>query len=87
MIRIKRFSTSVASKPVQIQRFYKNVNLKETSEGISVLLDQRELKTPNGAVIRVPKDRKMLAIMTALEWERQTTALKQYALPLVLRFN
>ncbi|EJT49867.1 hypothetical protein A1Q1_01019 [Trichosporon asahii var. asahii CBS 2479] len=49
---------------------------------ITVTLDHRNLKTPEGAKMVIPKERQLLAMMIAAEWENQDQVLKQYALPL-----
>lgn len=46
-------------------------------------LDHRNLKTPDGAKLIIPKERQLLALLIAAEWENQDQVLKQYALPLV----
>ncbi|EKC98874.1 hypothetical protein A1Q2_06845 [Trichosporon asahii var. asahii CBS 8904] len=50
---------------------------------ITVTLDHRNLKTPEGAKMVIPKERQLLAMMIAAEWENQDQVLKQYALPLL----
>ncbi len=48
-----------------------------------VTLDHRKLKTPGGKVLTIPKDRRLLALLIAHEWENQDEVLKQHALPVV----
>lgn len=46
-------------------------------------LDHRNLKTPGGAKLVVPKDRRLMALLIANEWENQSEVLKQHSLPVV----
>lgn len=46
-------------------------------------LDHRDLKTPGGAKLVVPKHRRLLALLIANEWENQSEVLKQHSLPVV----
>lgn len=46
-------------------------------------LDHRNLKTPGGAKLVVPKNRRLLALLIANEWENQSAVLKQHSLPVV----
>jgi ATP synthase F1 complex assembly factor 2 len=50
-----------------------------------VTLDHRNLRTPGGTKLVVPKGQRLLATLIANEWENQDTVLKQHALPLVRR--
>lgn len=52
-------------------------------EHLQVTLDHRNLKTPAGTKLAVPKDRRLLAILIANEWENQDEVLKQHTLPMV----
>jgi ATP synthase F1 complex assembly factor 2 len=82
-----------------MRRFWKTVKLANTEDGESVRqagcsthlctgnllvnLDHRNLKTPGGAKLVVPKDRRLLALLIANEWENQSAVLKQHSLPVV----
>jgi len=46
-----------------------------------ITLDHRNLKTPGGAKLVIPKDRRLMAVLIANEWENQEEVLKQHALP------
>ena len=48
-----------------------------------VTLDNRNLRTPSGVKLVVPKNRKLLAILIANEWDNQDEVLKQHALAMV----
>jgi ATP synthase F1 complex assembly factor 2 len=48
-----------------------------------VKLDQRDLKTPGGAKLVIPSNRRLLALLIANEWENQSEVLKQHSLPVV----
>lgn len=47
-----------------------------------ITLDGRPLRTPSGARLAVPADRKILALLIANEWENQKEALKAPGLPM-----
>jgi ATP synthase F1 complex assembly factor 2 len=48
-----------------------------------VTLDARELKTPGGKKLVIPKERRLLALLIANEWENQSAVLKQHSLTVV----
>ena len=48
-----------------------------------ITLDHRNLKTPAGSKLVIPRDRRLLALLIANEWENQDEVLKQHALPVV----
>jgi ATP synthase F1 complex assembly factor 2 len=50
--------------------------------GYLVNLDHRNLKTPAGTKLVIPKEQRLLALLIANEWENQDKVLKQHALPL-----
>lgn len=67
-----------------LRRFWKTVNISATpSDGYLITLDHRALKTPFGAKLEIPKERRLLAALIANEWENQDEVLKQHALPVV----
>ena len=60
------------------------MHVKEEPNGdYLVTLDHRNLKTPAGTKLVIPKDRRLLAVLIANEWENQDEVLKQHALPTV----
>ncbi|ORX91500.1 ATP12-domain-containing protein [Basidiobolus meristosporus CBS 931.73] len=65
-----------------LKRFWKAVTLAELKDGYAVALDGRTLKTPSGQVLTVPKEKKILALLLAAEWESQSVLLKPHSLPL-----
>ncbi|KIR67815.1 ATP synthase mitochondrial F1 complex assembly factor 2 [Cryptococcus bacillisporus CA1873] len=65
-----------------LRRFWKTVNISSTpTDGFLIHLDHRALKTPFGAKLEIPKERRLLAALIANEWENQDEVLKQHALP------
>jgi ATP synthase F1 complex assembly factor 2 len=82
-----------------MRRFWKTVNLTNNAEStwlsyggsnaylssddVLVKLDHRDLKTPGGTKLVVPKNRRLLALLIANEWENQSAVLKQHSLPVV----
>jgi ATP synthase F1 complex assembly factor 2 len=47
-----------------------------------ITLDGRPLRTPSGARLAVPENKKILALLIANEWENQKEALKAPGLPM-----
>jgi ATP synthase F1 complex assembly factor 2 len=68
---------------ITLRRFWKTVHIKEEADGLLITLDHRNLKTPSGTKLVLPKNRRLLALLIANEWENQDEILKQHALPLV----
>ncbi|WRT70815.1 uncharacterized protein IL334_007814 [Kwoniella shivajii] len=67
---------------VTLRRFWKTVHIKQDESGqFQITLDQRALKTPGGAKLSIPTQRRLLALLIANEWENQDEVLKQHALP------
>jgi ATP synthase F1 complex assembly factor 2 len=73
---------TVTEAPTKLKKFWKQATIGEEEDGYSVLLDGRPLKTPAGLPVRIPLNRKTLAVLTAVEWEMQDQVLKSYSLPL-----
>ncbi|KAK1923240.1 hypothetical protein DB88DRAFT_440663 [Papiliotrema laurentii] len=66
-----------------LRRFWKNVHVKEDESGnYLVTLDKRNLKTPSGTKLVIPREKRVMAALIANEWENQDEVLKQHALPL-----
>ncbi|KAI9034379.1 hypothetical protein DFJ74DRAFT_649336 [Hyaloraphidium curvatum] len=65
----------------RIRKFWKKAEVKETPEGYLVQLDGRNVKTPGGKPLLVPKDRRLLAHMIAGEWE-SVEKMRSYSIPL-----
>ncbi|OBZ82460.1 ATP synthase mitochondrial F1 complex assembly factor 2 [Choanephora cucurbitarum] len=63
-------------------RFWKRAGIKEDADSVTVVLDQRNLRTPSKHIVKFPKERRQLALMTAAEWDAQTKNLKAHTLPL-----
>ncbi|KAL5115492.1 hypothetical protein ACEQ8H_006633 [Pleosporales sp. CAS-2024a] len=71
--------------PARTTRFYKHVGVRETQEGLQVLLDSRPVRTPAQAALTLPASKPQLATAIALEWDRLQSAqqaLKTHYLPL-----
>ncbi|KAI9598948.1 hypothetical protein BDF19DRAFT_429620 [Syncephalis fuscata] len=63
-----------------IKRFWRNVNVKEESDGVQVLLDNRALKTPGGHPCCLPISHSCTALAVAGEWESAREQLKPHGL-------
>lgn len=86
MIRYSQINLS--DRPIgaehTLRRFWKTVNISSTpTDSFLINLDHRALKTPFGAKLEIPKERRLLAALIANEWENQDEVLKQHALPVV----
>ena len=66
-----------------LKRFWKEVGIKPLDGQLSVTLDNRALKTPDGNKLVVPENKRLIATLIASEWDNQVALLKQHALPMV----
>ncbi|KAK9763240.1 ATP synthase mitochondrial F1 complex assembly factor 2 [Basidiobolus ranarum] len=73
---------SMSKAETTLKRFWKTVTLAEFEDGFAIALDGRKLKTPGGNVLKVPKEKRILALLVAAEWESQSILLKSHSLPL-----
>jgi ATP synthase F1 complex assembly factor 2 len=73
---------TVTEAPTKLKKFWKEATIGEQEDGYSILLDGRPLKTPAGVPVRIPLEKRTLAVLTAAEWEMQDQVLKSYSLPL-----
>ncbi|KAF2161235.1 hypothetical protein M409DRAFT_59240 [Zasmidium cellare ATCC 36951] len=67
------------------KRFWKNVSVKETDEGLQILLDTRPVRTATRQVLTLPKNKRALAASIAMEWDHLISAqqaLRQHYVPL-----
>ncbi|KZV70654.1 ATP12-domain-containing protein [Peniophora sp. CONT] len=64
------------------KRFWKEVGIESKDGVLSVTLDKRSLKTPDGNKLAVPQEKRLLATLIANEWDNQILLLKQHALPM-----
>ncbi|KAI9487850.1 MAG: hypothetical protein EXX96DRAFT_593779 [Benjaminiella poitrasii] len=65
-----------------LTRFWKRAGIKEDKDGITVVLDHRNLRTPSKHIVKFPPNQRQLALLTAAEWDAQTKNLKAHTLPL-----
>lgn len=75
------------SKPTSAlqKRFWKNVSVQETDDGLQVHLDTRPVRTAQRQVLTLPQSKRTLAAGIALEWDQLVSAqqaLKQHYIPL-----
>ncbi|KAF8315254.1 ATP12-domain-containing protein [Clavulina sp. PMI_390] len=73
----------VIETPV-LKRFWKQVHITEADGKfrlLTIMLDKRTLKTPDGRPLRVPSSKRGLAAVVAQEWEAQEKVTKHHALP------
>ncbi|CAE6520417.1 unnamed protein product [Rhizoctonia solani] len=67
---------------VTLNRFWKKVDIAENNGLLTVTLDKRALRTPEGAKLEIPNSRRLLASLIAIEWENQEKLIKPHALPM-----
>ncbi|CEL52188.1 Protein atp12, mitochondrial OS=Schizosaccharomyces pombe (strain 972 / ATCC 24843) GN=atp12 PE=3 SV=2 [Rhizoctonia solani AG-1 IB] len=67
---------------VTLKRFWKKVDIAENSGLLTVTLDKRALRTPEGAKLEIPSSHRLLASLIAIEWENQEKLIKPHALPM-----
>lgn len=75
------------SKPTSAlqKRFWKDVSVQETDDGLQVHLDKRPVRTAQRQVLNLPRNKRTLAAGVALEWDQLVSAqqaLKQHYIPL-----
>ncbi|KAG2229955.1 hypothetical protein INT48_003500 [Thamnidium elegans] len=75
-------STTVFRAERTMTRFWKRAGIKEDKDSITVVLDQRNLRTPSKNIVSFPTKQRELALLTAAEWDAQTKNLKAHTLPL-----
>ncbi|PBP28333.1 hypothetical protein BUE80_DR000679 [Diplocarpon rosae] len=67
------------------KRFWREVHVKQTDEGLEIHLDTRPLRRPTKTVLRIPHSKPALATAIALEWDLLTSAqqaLQHHLIPL-----
>ncbi|CAE6462478.1 unnamed protein product [Rhizoctonia solani] len=67
---------------VTLKRFWKKVDVAENNGLLTVTLDKRALRTPEGAKLEIPSSHRLLATLVAIEWENQEKLIKPHALPM-----
>ncbi len=72
-------------KRVLPKRFYKKVEVKQTENGFTILLDGRAVKTPSKKSLNVPN--KQLAQQLAVEWQAQEKEIDPAKMPLTRLIN
>ncbi|CAI6336633.1 unnamed protein product [Periconia digitata] len=78
-------SPSAKTKTVLQKRFWKDVSIKETPEGLQIFLDARPVRTPTKEILTIPSSKPQLAAAIALEWDLLVSAqqaLKTHLIPL-----
>ncbi|KAH8728121.1 Oxysterol-binding protein-domain-containing protein [Phaeosphaeriaceae sp. PMI808] len=82
-----RQESAPSSKPKSLlkKRFWKDVVVRETDEGLQVYLDSRPVRMANKEILTVPKSKHQLATAIALEWDHLLSAqqaLKTHYIPM-----
>jgi chaperone required for assembly of F1-ATPase len=82
-----RSSAAPSQKPKAMlkKRFWKDVTVKETDDGLQVYLDSRPVRTPTKEILTVPLSKHQLATAIALEWDLLLSAqqaLKTHYIPM-----
>ncbi|KAB5592612.1 ATP synthase mitochondrial F1 complex assembly factor 2 [Ceratobasidium theobromae] len=67
---------------ITLNRFWKKVNVAENDGILTITLDKRPLRTPEGARLEIPRTHRVLATLVAIEWENQEKLIKHHALPM-----
>ncbi|KAK5684907.1 ATP synthase mitochondrial F1 complex assembly factor 2 [Elasticomyces elasticus] len=84
--RGQQLKTNAAKPTTALQkRFWKNVSVKDTQEGLQILLDSRPVRTASRTALSIPHNKRALAMSIAVEWDQLVTAqqaLKQHYIPL-----
>lgn len=73
-------------KQKKMKQLNKSLICSPYLDSITVVLDNRNLRTPSKNVVSFPLKQRELALLTAAEWDAQTKNLKAHTLPLVKLF-
>ncbi|KAF2011176.1 ATP12-domain-containing protein [Aaosphaeria arxii CBS 175.79] len=78
---------SAPTKPTYAlqKRFWQDVSVQETDDGLQVFLDKRPVRTPTKEILTVPASKHQLATAIALEWDLLVSAqqaLKTHYIPM-----
>lgn len=76
-------ASDTAKVSSQMKRFWKTVSLHTEPTHYEVKLDKRSLRTPNGTLLAIPKENRLLASLIVHEWNEQSKLIKSHALPMV----
>ncbi len=68
-----------------IERFYKTVSVRETDDGIAILLDERPVRTPGRSALVLAN--RQIGEAVAEEWESQTKVVDPVSMPLTRLAN
>ncbi|THV48577.1 hypothetical protein BGAL_0240g00160 [Botrytis galanthina] len=74
----------------KLKRFWKDVNVQDTEEGLQIFLDKRALRRPSKDILTVPHHKPHLASAIALEWDLLVSAqqaLKTHLIPMTSLVN
>ncbi|KAK1086035.1 ATP synthase mitochondrial F1 complex assembly factor 2 [Friedmanniomyces endolithicus] len=76
-----------AAKPTTAlqKRFWRNVSVKDTEEGLQIQLDSRPVRTATRQALLIPHHKRALATSIAVEWDQLVSsqqALKHHYIPL-----
>lgn len=87
-----RTESAPSSKPKSLlkKRFWKDVVVKETPDGLQVFLDSRPVRTPSKEILTMPASKHQLATAVALEWDLLLSAqqaLKTHYIPMTSLAN
>ncbi|KAF2749663.1 F1-ATP synthase assembly protein [Sporormia fimetaria CBS 119925] len=67
------------------KRFWQDVSVAETDDGLQVFLDKRPVRTPDKKILTLPRSKRQLAAAVALEWDVLVSAqqaLKTHYIPM-----
>ncbi|APA11963.1 hypothetical protein SS1G_05525 [Sclerotinia sclerotiorum 1980 UF-70] len=74
----------------KMKRFWKDVNIQHTEEGLQIFLDKRALRRPSKEILTIPHHKPHLASAIALEWDLLVSAqqaLKTHLIPMTSLVN
>ncbi|TGO23542.1 hypothetical protein BPAE_0129g00260 [Botrytis paeoniae] len=74
----------------KLKRFWKDVHVQDTEEGLQIFLDKRALRRPSKDILTVPHHKPHLASAIALEWDLLVSAqqaLKTHLIPMTSLVN
>ncbi|KAI9056262.1 hypothetical protein LZ554_001189 [Drepanopeziza brunnea f. sp. 'monogermtubi'] len=82
---LKAIAGGAGGGSAKTKRFWREVHVKGSDEGLQIHLDTRPLRRPSKTILTIPPSKPALATAIALEWDLLTSAqqaLQQHLIPL-----
>ncbi|KAA8569112.1 hypothetical protein EYC84_000782 [Monilinia fructicola] len=87
---IRAVASGKGGGTAKLKRFWKDVHVQHTEEGLQIFLDKRPLRRPSKDILTIPHHKPHLASAIALEWDLLVSAqqaLKTHLIPMTSLVN